>query len=101
MKVPVKRFLLVIGVIVCGYVIFMAGKYSFLITEPEALLTKQETWFVQKAREYAREQRIPEDRLEHPKVIDAVRVYFGGMAGIGGVEVTMLKENGQHLETKY
>ena len=99
-----KKILIVaffIAAIVILYVTFMVGRYSYMITEPEMLLSKQEEWAVKKARVYAIEQGIAEDRLQKPKVIDTVKVYFGGMAGVGGVEITMMKKNGQFLESKY
>ena len=100
-----KKRLKITGCVIVGvillYVTFMAGKFSYLITQPEALLTPKEQWFVEKARQYARDEKIPDERLKTPKVVDTVRVYFGGMAGMGGVEVTMLKVNGMMLEASH
>jgi hypothetical protein len=90
-----------LGAALVLYVAFMAGRYSYLITEPEMFLSEQEEWAVKKARAYAIEHGIAEDRLDKPKVVDTVKVYFGGMAGVGGVEITMMKDNGQFLESKY
>ncbi len=91
----------VVGLIIGAYVVFMAGRFSYLITEPEVFLSPKEKWAVSKAREYALANGIAGDRLKNPKVIDAVRVYFGGMGGLGGVEITMMKDNGGFLDSKY
>ena len=101
MKRKTKIFGLLLLVAVCSYVIFMLGRYSYLITEPEIFLSQQDTWAVKKAREYAMDQGIPEDRLTDPKVIDTVRVYFGGMTAVGGVQITMMKNDGQFLDMTY
>lgn len=101
MKKRILIGILLLAVLIGFYVAFMAGRYSYLITEPEMFLSEKEEWAVNKARAYAIEQGIAEDRLKKPKVVDTVKVYFGGMAGMGGVEITMMKDNGQFLESKY
>lgn len=101
MKKITLTFLLLLGTLLALYVAFMCGRYSYLITEPEMFLSEKEEWAVEKARAYAIEHGIAEDRLSKPKVIDTVKVYFGGMAGTGNVEITMMKDNGQFLESRY
>ena len=83
------------------YVAFTLGKYSHLITTPEVLLGNKEKWIVKKAREYALNEGIGTDRLENPRVVNTATVYFGGAAGLGGVEVTVTRDNAQFLQIKY
>ena len=71
------------------FVAFTVGRYSFLITKPEALLSGDEQAAVAKAREYALSEGIAVERLGKPRVVSMTRVYFGGQAGLGGVEVTI------------
>jgi hypothetical protein len=101
MKTRLKYLVATVVLIVAAYVAFMCGKYSHLITQPEFLLGRGDKAFVEKARQYALEQKLPAERLRSPKVVEAVRVYFGGWAGTGGVEVTITKDNAQVLEIKY
>ncbi len=102
MKKKLLRIVFIgLGAIIVLYATFTAGRYSYLITEPEMFLSEQEEWAVKKAREYATEEGIADDRLKNPKVVETVRVYFGGIVGMGGVEVTMMKNSGQFLECSY
>lgn len=64
-------------------------------------MTAKGKWAVARATQYALEVGIAPERLKNPKVIDAVRVYFGGMAGAGGVEITMMKDNGEFLDGRH
>ncbi len=101
MRWKLKYVIVPVIVLVALYVVFMLGRYSYLIVEPEFLLGDKDKWLVGKARDYALEAGITEERLKDPKVVDTVKVYFGGMAGMGGVEVTMMKENGLVLQMSY
>ena len=101
MKKKLKYVIFAGVAIVALYVAFMLGRYSFLITQPEFLLGEKDRWLVAKAREHALEGGIPEERLDNPRVVDTTKVYFGGSAGLGGVEVTLIKDNGLLVEMSW
>ncbi len=98
-----KRYWIITGLVllvfvVCMYVSYMTGKYWYLL--PGTLgagVTDREQWLLEKAKNYALECDIKEERLIHPRLVNTVRVYFGGQAGMGGVEVTLIKLNGEPL----
>ncbi len=105
MKMSGKRkivaLIVTLVVVIGGYTIFMMGRYSYLIVEPELFLSRREKAVVEKARNYALTQGIPAAELKKPKVLNLTRVYFGGMNAFRGVEVTVLDQSGDVIEMSY
>ena len=91
----------IVGVLFEFWLAFMLGKHSYLIGKPQLLFDKKEEWLVQQATKHALEEGISEDRLKSPRLLDTIKVYFEGQAGIGGVEVTLVKHNGVPLEMSW
>jgi len=98
MKKTLKVTLFSVLFLIVLYLTFIAGRYSFLITKPEFLLNKRERLFVEKARQYAKEQGIPEEHLVKPRVVDTKLILFGGQAGLGGVEVLIDDRDAEILQ---
>ncbi len=90
-----------VSTLVVAWVAFFIGRYSYLIRRPGILLSGQEKCMINKAREEAVEAGVPEYRLKNPRVVETVRVYFGEMAGLGGVEVSLVKGSGDVLNVAW
>jgi len=95
---------LIILTLIAFYIMFMVGRYSYLITQPEIFLSQDDKWAVKKAREYAVSNGISEKRLKNPKIRQVVMVYFGGIPNTTGknkVIVTIDKNTGDFIECQY
>ena len=93
--------IVVLLAVVTLYVVFMLGRYSFLLGKPELILGDREKWLVARAREQALEIGIPQERLTQPRVIRTVKVLFGGGLATGGVEVIVAEQSGVVLQMSH